>query len=162
MFSDPKVRKAYIWTIFACWVIFVIWSCVYSTQKMLSQNQHYRERAERQSTMQPVKEHNHAINDVLDSLEEYSDSFDADSHKIADPADETDSQTQKRKVTPYQESPGPLIFYIVLCVLFTIPLVRLAIHDKLLKLFVWELILVLLQLIVLNVVVLSTYTYMIH
>jgi hypothetical protein len=159
MFSDPKVRKAYIWTIFAFWVGFVIFSVVISTQKMLSQNQHYRERAERQSTMQPVKEHNHAINDVLDSIEEYSDSFDADSHKIAD---ETDSQTQKRKVTPYQESPGPLIFYIVLCVLFTIPLVRLALHDKLLKLFVWELILVLLQLIVLNVVVLSTYTYMIH
>lgn len=162
MFSDPKVRKAYIWTIFAFWVGFVIFSVVISAQKMLSLNQHYREQAEIMSTARQVKEHNLAVNDVLDSIEEYSDSFDADSHKITDPGDETDSQTEKREVTPYQESPGPLIFYIVLCVLFTIPLVRLAIHDKLLKLFVWELILVLIQLIVLNVVVLSTYTYIIH
>jgi len=161
MFSDPKVRKAYIWTIFAFWVAFCLFSSLICTQKIISQNRAYDARAEIDSTRPAVKQHNPAIDEVMDSLENVSGSFDESSNKPADP-DETTAQPQRRKVTPYRESLLPFIMYIIFCVIFTIPLVHLAVNDKLLKLVVCETIFLLIQLFSLLIMVLPTYTYLVH
>lgn len=161
MFSDPKVRKAYIWTIFAFWVAFVIFSVVISTQRIISQNRSYDARAERDSTRPAIQTHNHAIDEVIDSLDNLSGSSNGSTNKSADP-DETTSQPQRREVTPYRESLLPFIVYIIFCVIFTIPLVFLAVKDKLLKLVVCETIFLLIQLFSLLVMVLPTYTYLVH
>ena len=179
MFSDPKVRKAYIWTIFAFWVAFVVFSIVISTQRIISQNRAYDARAEIDSTRPAVvRQHTPAIEEVMDSLEDVSGSFDESSNKPADPdettssldgvyvvavhPDETTAQPQRRKVTPYRESLLPFIVYIIFCVIFTIPLVHLAVNDKLLKLVVCETIFLLIQLFSLLIMVLPTYTYLVH
>ena len=179
MFSDPKVRKAYIWTIFAFWVAFVVFSIVISTQRIISQNRTYDARAERDSTRPAIQTHNSSVDEVLDSLEDVSGSFDESSNKPADPdettssldgsvyvvavhPDETTAQPQRRKVTPYRESLLPFIMYIIFCVIFTIPLVHLAVNDKLLKLVVCETIFLLIQMFSLLIMVLPTYTYLVH
>lgn len=179
MFSDPKVRKAYIWTIFAFWVAFVVFSIVISTQRIISQNRTYDARAEIDSTRPAIQTHNRSVDEVLDSLEDLSGSFDESSNKPADPdettssldgsvyvvavhPDETTAQPQRRKVTPYRESLLPFIMYIIFCVIFTIPLVHLAVNDKLLKLVVCETIFLLIQMFSLLIMVLPTYTYLVH
>ena len=178
MFSDPKVRKAYIWTIFAFWVAFVVFSIVISTQRIISQNRTYDARAERDSTRPAIQTHNRSVDEVLDSLDDLSGSFDESSNKPADPdettssldgvyvvavhPDETTAQPQRRKVTPYRESLLPFIMYIIFCVIFTIPLVHLAVNDKLLKLVVCETIFLLIQMFSLLIMVLPTYTYLVH
>ena len=178
MFSDPKVRKAYIWTIFAFWVAFCLFSSLICTQRIISQNRAYDARAERDSTRPAIQTHNRSVDEVLDSLDDLSGSFDESSNKPADPdettssldgvyvvavhPDETTAQPQRRKVTPYRESLLPFIMYIIFCVIFTIPLVHLAVNDKLLKLVVCETIFLLIQLFSLLIMVLPTYTYLVH
>ena len=178
MFSDPKVRKAYIWTIFAFWVAFCLFSSLICTQRIISQNRAYDARAERDSTRPAIQTHNRSVDEVLDSLDDLSGASDESSNKPADPdettssldgvyvvavhPDETTAQPQRRKVTPYRESLLPFIMYIIFCVIFTIPLVHLAVNDKLLKLVVCETIFLLIQLFSLLIMVLPTYTYLVH
>jgi len=162
MFSDPKVRKAYIWTIFAFWVAFCLFSSLICTQRIISQNRAYDARAEIDSTRPAVKQHNPAIDEVMDSLEDVSGSFDGSAYVVAVHPDETTAQPQRRQVTPYRESLLPFIMYIIFCVIFTIPLVHLAVNDKLLKLVVCETIFLLIQLFSLLIMVLPTYTYLVH
>ncbi len=178
MFSDPKVRKAYIWTIFAFWVVFCLFSSLICTQRIISQNRAYDARAEIDSTRPAIQTHNRSVDEVLDSLDDLSGASDGSTDKSSDPdetasldgsayvvavhPDETTSQPQRREVTPYRESLLPFIMYIIFCVIFTIPLVHLAVNDKLLKLVVCETIFLLIQMFSLLIMVLPTYTYLVH